>query len=167
MKTWLLVASLCLLPPPVMSAPAGESGALGADQTKDEEAIRRAIANWDRGWKDFDGRLATQDYADDADWTNAFGRARKGRVEVEKYLTELFKTPEIRSRTSTPSTVEIRFVRSDVAVVISSRDTVGQRTASGAEYPTRKTHDLRVMANQNGKWVVISHLIMDEKEVRP
>ena len=166
MQIWLLVASVCLLPA-AASAPASGGRAVDADHMRDEQAIQRAIANWDQGWRDFDARLATQDYSDDADWTNAFGRARKGRVEVEKYLTGLFKTPEIRSRASTPSTVDIRFVRPDVAVVTSSRDTVGQRTESGAEYPTRKTHDLRVMANQNGKWLVIAHLIMDEKEVRP
>ena len=166
MRIWLLVTSLCVLPPVAMSAQE-DGGKAVEDHTKDQDAIRRAIANWDRGWKDFNARLATQDYADDADWTNAFGRARKGRVEVEKYLTDLFQTPQIRSRTSTTSTVDIRFVRPDVAAVTSSRDTVGQRTASGAEYPTRKTHDLRVMANHNGKWVVVSHLIMDEKEVRP
>ena len=163
MTIWLLAASFCLQ----TAVSAQSSAAIGGDRTNDESAIRRAIGNWDRGWKDFNGRLATQDYADDADWTNAFGRTKKGRGEIEKYLTDLFKTPGIRSRTTTPSTVDIRFVRPDVAVVTSSRETTGQRTASGAEYSTRETHDLRVMANQNGRWVVIAHLIMDEKEVRP
>jgi hypothetical protein len=44
---------------------------------------------------------------------------------------------------------------------------VGQKTGSGAEYPTRKTHDLRVLVRDKGQWTIVSHLIMDEKEVRP
>lgn len=133
---------------------------------QDEEAIKRAIANWDKGWKEFDARLATQDYAEDADWINAFGRARKGRAEIQRFFTDTFAAPEMRSRRSTPSTSSIRFVRPDVALISSSRETVGQKTASGGEYPTRKTHDLRVMVKDKGKWVIASHQIMDEKEVR-
>jgi uncharacterized protein (TIGR02246 family) len=126
-----------------------------------------AIANWDRGWKEFNAELASQDYADDAGWTNAFGRSRKGKSEIREFLTRLFSAPEIRARTSSPSTNSIRFVRPDVAVVSSYRETVGQRTTSGREYPTRKTHDLRVFSKEKDRWVIISHLIMDEKERLP
>lgn len=133
---------------------------------KDEEAIKQVIANWDKGWKEFDAQLATQDYAEDADWTNAFGVARKGRSEIHKFLADTFTRPDMRSRRSTPSTVVIRFVRPGVAVITSKRETVGQGTVSGGVYPTRKTHDLRVMVKEKGGWLVVSHLIMDEKEVR-
>ena len=137
------------------------------DHTEDEAAIRQIVANWDRGWKDFDAEAATTDFAVDADWVNAFGKTRTGRDEIRKYLAALFLTPEIRSRHSTPSTVVIRFIRPDVAIVSCSRDTSGQKSASGREYPTRKTHDLRVIAKQADRWLVISHQIMDEKEVLP
>ena len=134
---------------------------------EDEAVIRRIVANWDRGWKDFEPEVATVDYADDADWVNAFGKARTGRSEIRKYLATLFTTPEIRSRQSTPSTVVIRFIRPDVAAVSSFRETVGQKSASGREYPTRKTHDLRVIVKQADQWRIISHMIMDEKDVLP
>ncbi len=130
----------------------------------DEVAIIQAITNWDRGWKEFNAELATEDYADDADWTNAFGRTRKGKTAIREFLTGLFSAPEMRARTSSPSTISIKFVRPDVAVVSSYRETVGQKTASGREYPTRKTHDLRVFTKEKGRWVIVSHLIMDEKE---
>lgn len=139
----------------------------GADHTKDAAAIQAIIANWDRGWKDFDAALATKDYATDADWTNAFGRPRKGRAAIEEFLGGQFALPQMRSRTSTPSTVSIRFVKPDVAVVTSDRQTSGQRSASGATYPVRKTHDLRVFMNDQGRWWIVSHIIMDEKEVVP
>ena len=58
------------------------------------------------------------------------------------------------------------FVRPDVASASSYRETVGQKTRSGAEYPIRKTHDLRVFVREQGKWLIVSHLIMDEKETK-
>jgi uncharacterized protein (TIGR02246 family) len=133
----------------------------------DEAAIKQIIASWDQGWKDFDAALATRDYAQDADWTNAFGLARKGQPEILKFLTAFYKSPAARGRKSTPSKTTIRFLRPDIAVASSYRETVGQKTASGAEYPTRKTHDQRVFVRDKGKWSITSHLIMDEKDVRP
>ena len=139
-----------------------------ADQQKeDEAAIRRLIANWDQGWKVFDPELTTRGYASDADWTNAFGISRKGQADIHKFLADLYKNPGIRSRQSTPSTTTIRFIRPDIAAASSYRHTVGQKSASGAEYPTRKTHDLRVLVRDKAGWSIVSHLIMDEKETRP
>jgi uncharacterized protein (TIGR02246 family) len=140
---------------------------IAADKLSDEAAIREVISHWDSGWAQFDAKIATQDYADDADWTNAFGNSVKGKTEIYKFLEKLYKSPEITPRKSTPSTSTIKFIRPDVAVVSSYRETVGQRTSSGAEYPTRKTHDLRVLVLDKGKWVIVSHLIADEKEVLP
>ena len=134
---------------------------------KDEGAIRQIIANWDQGWKVFDPELTTRGYASDADWTNAFGISRKGQSEIHKFLADLYKNPGIRSRQSTPSTTTIRFIRPDIATVSSYRETVGQKSASGAAYPTRKTHDLRVFVRDKTTWSIVSHLIMDEKETRP
>ena len=132
-----------------------------------ETAIRQAIADWDTGWRTFNADIVSQDYADDADWINAFGEVRKGRAQIHAYLAHGFASPEWLSRHSTPSTVSIRFVSPDIAVVSSSRQTVGQKSASGQPYPTRKTHDLRVFVHQNGRWEIVSHEIMDEKEARP
>lgn len=140
---------------------------LAADTKTDEAAIREIIARWDNGWVNFDAAIASQDYADDADWTNAFGLSRKGRPEILQFLERLYKSPQITPRRSTPSQSVIRFPRPDIAVAASYRETVGQKTASGGEYPTRKTRDLRVLVRDNGRWVIVSHLIADEKETRP
>ncbi len=136
-----------------------------AQQQEAEVAIRHAINDWDAGWRTFNADLVSHDYADDADWINAFGEKRKGREQIRAYLAHGFTSPEWLSRHSTPSTVSIRFITPDVAVVNSSRQTIGQKTASGQLFPTRLTHDLRVFVHQNGRWEIVSHEIMDEKEV--
>ncbi|MFT3926972.1 MAG: nuclear transport factor 2 family protein [Myxococcales bacterium] len=141
------------------SVPQGRQG--------DERVITEIITRWDEGWKNFDAELASRDYAADADWTNAFGHGARGKTAIFDYLAKIYQSPQMRSRKSTPSQTSLRFVGPDVAVASSYRETVGQKTASGAEYPTRKTHDLRVFARSKGRWSIVSHLIMDEKETKP
>lgn len=167
----LLLLGLTLPVAAALPAVSGQEGKVAAETLappqKDEAAIRQAIANWDAGWRNFDDEIISRDYADDADWTNAFGVPRQGRAAIRAYLAKGLASPEWRSRRSTPSTVDIRFLKPDIAVVRSSRQTTGQKTASGQEYPVRKTHDLRVFVLKDGRWLIASHLIMDEKEVRP
>jgi uncharacterized protein (TIGR02246 family) len=140
---------------------------IAADKVSEEAAIKEVISHWDAGWLKFDAKVASQDYADDADWINSFGVEKKGKAEIYQFLDKLFKSPKITPRKSTPSTSSIRFIRPDIAVASSYREMIGQKTSKGEEYPTRKTRDLRVLVLDKGKWVITSHLIADEKEVQP
>lgn len=133
-------------------------------QTGDEELIRQAVAHWERGWKEGNAQLATLDYAEDADWLNAFGVQKTGRAAIQQYLADLFSRPEFRARHDTLAAPSIKFLRPDVALVYADFQTVGQKSESGKEYPLRKGHTLRVMTKENGRWVIVSHFIMDEKE---
>lgn len=144
-----------------VSAPAANTA------ISDERAILDVISHWDQGWKDFNAELASRDYSSDADWTNAFGLSRKGKAEIFEFLAKIYQHSTMRPRKSTPSKTSLRFLGPDTAVASSYRETVGQKTQSGAEYPTRKTHDLRVLVRSGGRWLIVSHLIMDEKDVRP
>jgi hypothetical protein len=40
---------------------------------------------------------------------------------------------------------------------------VGQKTLSGEEMGPRIGHQIRVLANERGRWVIVSHQIMDER----
>ncbi|WNV04182.1 SgcJ/EcaC family oxidoreductase [Candidatus Methylospira mobilis] len=140
---------------------------IAADKASEAAAIKEVISHWDVGWNLFDAKVAAQDYADDTDWINSFGVSKKGKAEIQQFLDKLFKSPKITPRKSTPSTSTIRFIRPDIAVASSYRETIEQKTNSGDVYPTRKTRDLRVLVLDKGKWVITSHLIADEKEVKP
>lgn len=133
----------------------------------DEAAVMQIVTNWDKGWETLDAGLACQDYSEDADWINAFGRKRKGRGQIQEFLARGFKSFGMASLRGTSSSVSLRFVRPDVAVVLAYRETMGQKSSSGQEYPKRKTHSLRVLVKEQGKWAIMSHLIMDEKEPLP
>lgn len=40
---------------------------------EDEAAVRAIVLHWQQSWERFDAAVLQGDYADDADWLNAFG----------------------------------------------------------------------------------------------
>ena len=58
----------------------------------------------------------------------------------------------------------MRFVRPDVAVVHTYAERVGQ-IEKGKVIPKRKIHSQIVVSKEDGKWLIQSVLIMDEKQL--
>jgi uncharacterized protein (TIGR02246 family) len=144
--------------PRLQSTPLPPSSQAGAPE--DDAAIREIIGRWDSLWRGADTATALQDYAEDADWMEAFGVYRRGRTEIVRF----FAPNGPMHRDTSPSRISIRYVRPDVAVVWSYYETAGQHSVSGQNtYPVRKTHSLRVLTKEKGRWAIISQLIMDEK----
>jgi len=130
----------------------------------DQALIERIIENWNNGWKTVDAKLATQDYSDDADWTNAFGMKKKGRIEIERFLNEVFSLSFVtQSKTVEQS---VRFIKPDVALVTTRVERLGQR-ATGEELEPRYTSHLRVFVKSRGSWKITSHLISDARDPEP
>ena len=134
--------------------------------TPDRVAIERAVENWNAAWKFKDPALAAQDYSDSADWTNAFGMSRVGRMEIERLLTEVFSLPFVMAGDSETVAQEIRFVAPDLALVTTRVQRKGQRNPSGQDIGQRRTSHLRVFAKTDGRWQIISHLISDARDTR-
>ena len=130
----------------------------------DQSLIEQVVENWNTAWQTKDAKLAAQDYSDDADWTNAFGMKRKGRAEIEKILGEVFSLPFVMAGQSETANQSIRFIKPDVALVITRVERAGQRTPSGAELGTRQTSHLRVLMKSGGRWRIVSHLISDARD---
>ena len=138
-------------------------GQLRVSQTE-RAKLEQAVANWDRSWNTKDPVLASQDYTDDADWTNAFGMKRKGRGEIRKLLTEVFATPFVMTGQSKTVEQSVRLVSRDVALVNTVVERTGQQTPSGAELGPRRTSHLRVFVRSGGQWKITSHLISDARD---
>lgn len=135
-------------------------------QISDQVAIERAIENWNAAWKVKDPKLAAQDYSDSADWTNAFGMSRVGRVEIEKLLTEVFALPFVMAGDSETVDQDVRFIKPDFALVLTRVQRKGQRNATGQDIGQRRTSHLRVFAKTDGNWKIISHLISDARDTQ-
>jgi len=49
-----------------------------AASAEEEAAVRAVVLHWQQSWDNFDPSVLQGDYADDADWLNAFGVRIKG-----------------------------------------------------------------------------------------
>ena len=54
----------------------------GQDHSEDKKKILQAIENSLLGWEQKNVELATKDYAEKTDWTNAFGDRYQSREEL-------------------------------------------------------------------------------------
>ena len=140
--------------------------ALAQDTTAkiDQVAVEQILEHWNKAWQAKDPKLAAQDYSDDADWTNAFGMKKRGRAEIEKFLTEVFSLPFVMTAQSKVVEQSIKFIKPDVAVVVTRVERVGQRTPSGEALGTRETSHLRVLMKSGGTWKIVNHLISDARD---
>ena len=133
-------------------------------KAKSQQQIEQLLQNWNRGWQVKDPKLAAQDYADDADWTNAFGMTRKGRAEIEKFLTEVFSLPFVMVGQSKTADQSIKFIKPDVALITTTVEREGQQTPSGETMAKRHTSHLRVAVKSAKGWKIVSHLISDARD---
>jgi uncharacterized protein (TIGR02246 family) len=130
----------------------------------DSVAITAAVDRWFEAWETLDAPLAAQDYAEDADWTNAFGQTQHGRAAIEAQLLEVFMLGFVTVGESQPVMQEIRFLGSDVALVRTRVERRGQQMPDMAQIGVRRTTHLRVFERRAGEWFIVSHLISDARE---
>ncbi len=136
----------------------------GQKLAAEREQIEAVISNWDRGWEEKNPKLAAQDYAEDADWINAFGMAVKGRGEIEQVLARVFSYDFVMAGETTTVEQDIRFTDGSTALVLTYRERTGQRNPDGSPLGTRKITHLRVFVRSEGEWKIVSHLISDARD---
>ena len=133
----------------------------------DKDAVTSVVERNIAAFRDFDADRVSGTYADDADWTNAFGVRRRGRADIREFLTNLFARPQFRARAqSGPSEMSVRFAGPDVAIVQTFAEIVGQRGPNNEELPPRKLHRLMVLTKNAGEWLIVSELVMDQRQDR-
>jgi uncharacterized protein (TIGR02246 family) len=157
MKNLLTISCLSLL---IITTASGQT----ARQKNDQLQIEKAITNWETAWRTKNVQLAAQDYSNDADWTNAFGMIRKGRVEIESVLRDVFALPFVMVGNSKTIEQKVTFLKPDVATVVTRVEREGQKMRSGETLPVRKTSHLRIFIRENGRWQIVNHLISDARE---
>jgi uncharacterized protein (TIGR02246 family) len=133
-----------------------------ADHVADAAAIRAIVDHWRQTWDTFDASPLRNDYADDADWLNAFGTRFKGSADILKFMTAVVKRPSVKDRHTTWDEPKIRFVRADVALATRDYKTIGHKTPDGHEMPERHTHSTWLLTKQQGVWRIVSQVISDD-----
>ncbi len=136
-----------------------------AQTDSDIKAIKKTLESWNQGWAKKDVTLAVQDYAENIDWTNAFGDRFTSRAELKKGLEFIFSLDFVMAGDSGENEFEdVTLLKPDVALFRSKLIRRGQKTAHGNTMPDRHIHHLRVLNRIDGKWRIVSHLISQSHE---
>ena len=124
-----------------------------AGSVKDEEAIRKVLADFAEAWNKHDAKAFSMVFAEDADFTNVRGMSAHGRAEVEKFHAPRFATIFKETHQKTTDT-KIRFIRPDVAAVDVLWEMTGAKTQEGQEIPLRKGLLNLVMTKDDARWFI-------------
>jgi uncharacterized protein (TIGR02246 family) len=129
----------------------------------DSLAILSAVERWEEAWRTHDPILASQDYSDDADWTNAFGMRRFGRAAIQELIEEVFRLGFVMAGETEYEYHDFMVLRPDVVLLRSRAIRTGQQLPDGTVEEPRRTNHLRTFVRRTGDWLIVSHLIGDER----
>ena len=138
MKTLVFVTLLML----------GFSGQAVEPQNADETAMRESVKQLEAGWNTKSGALFAKPFAEDADYVVINGMYIKGRAVIETQHQRIFDTI-FKDTTLSLTVKQIRFLRSDVAVVHVS----GQRVGPAKEHNQEAMITLMLTKEKQG-WVI-------------
>ncbi len=132
---------------------------------EDEGAVFEVLLAVGGAFRSLDATGIENLYADDADWTNAFGTTLKGKQEIFQYLKELFANTHFAAGAPIgPPEASVRFLGDDVAVAKTYVERTGQQTADGGTLPVRRNHSLKVLTKEAGTWRIVSDFYMDARD---
>ncbi|NJM92072.1 MAG: SgcJ/EcaC family oxidoreductase [Rhodospirillaceae bacterium] len=118
------------------------------------EGLARAL---ETAWNHHDAHALAEPFADDADFTNVFGMAVRGRAAIEALHAPLFKTMFTDSRLTVLET-RVRMIRSDVAAVDVKWTMTGARDPHGNPWPERMGLLNWIVTRHGERWLVdVSH----------
>jgi uncharacterized protein (TIGR02246 family) len=175
MKIELLIAAqTCLLAAPVFAQetpPPGSYSTLPEYQVfgepaspQDAEAIGMLMRRFSEAWGAGDASATASLYAEDAEWTNAFGDVVRGPDNLRAFLGWVFSRDEEASEGESMRSrpLSLRYLGDDVAVVHGL--TMSTRGAARSGAGPRRVHVTFILAKQNGEWRIVQQMIMDARE---
>lgn len=120
---------------------------------KEEEGIRKVLADFREAWNKHDAKAFSTVFAEDADFTNVGGKSAHGRAEVEKFHAPRFAT-KFRDTHLKITEIKIRFVKPDVAAVDARWEMTGAKNQEGQDILLRKGLLNFVMTGEGDKWFI-------------
>ncbi len=135
-----------------------------AQQSSDEAAIRAVLARETEGWAKFDAKMVASVFTENVIWQNPFGVRIHGKLEFEKFLTNLLARPGYRAGEDTsPTTIlDIRLTSSTSATAWSDERIEGLvNDMSGNPMQPRHSYYLEVLVKKDGAWKISDAMVMD------
>jgi uncharacterized protein (TIGR02246 family) len=120
--------------------------------TADEQGICEIAAQLESAWNVSDSTSFAAPFTEDANFIQIFGGQLDGRPTIEASHRHIFETIYQGSQ-ATFALRNIRFIRSDVAIVFLRARVKFQEGGEGREIHTRPT---MVVVKENGKWQIVT-----------
>ena len=122
-----------------------------------KNAIEGIAAKLAAAWNRYDAQAFGAVFAEDAEFTNVFGMAVKGRAGIEALHAPLFKTI-FSDSTLTVTESRIRLIRPDVASVDVKWKMTGARDPLGNPWPEREGLLNWIATKHRDGWLIdVSH----------
>jgi uncharacterized protein (TIGR02246 family) len=125
-----------------------QSVGTGQGTAQDEDAIRKAIADYDETWNRHDMKAHAQLFTEGADFVSVVGAYLQGRGEIEAQHAEMHAGDYKDSQMTTMS-LAVRFLTPDVAVVHRGAEAIFNRGQV-----KRRWFMTLVMTRQDGRWLI-------------
>ncbi|MEO1654798.1 MAG: SgcJ/EcaC family oxidoreductase [Bacteroidota bacterium] len=148
----------------IFSSPVFSQKKSKLDQPPAIQAIKQVIEDYDQGWDAKDLELVLKGYAEEVDWTNAFGDRMQGKKALKSLLETIFSLDFVMSGQNNYQAPDITFPGSDIALVRSTNIRSGQKWPDGSPMKDRVINHLRVFKKMNGQWLIIHHMISQAQE---
>jgi uncharacterized protein (TIGR02246 family) len=117
----------------------------------DEAAIKKCVADFSAAWNKHDPKAMAATWAEDADLINPFGRAARGRAEIEKLFTDE-QSMAMKGTTYTVLDTNVRMLSPDIALCELSGQIANMKDPSGTPMPLFKHHVVLIAMKRNGTW---------------
>ncbi len=124
-----------------------------------DSLINQTINDWDIAWETKDLELALKHYADDTDWTNAFGDRVQSKKELRELLDFIFNMDFVMAGENNYGENEITFLNDSIATVRSLNIRKNQMWADSTKMDDRYINHLRIYQKVNGTWLITDHMI--------
>ncbi len=130
-----------------------------AQSVLDTEAIKATINRYDQGWDAKNIDLVMQDYAENIDWTNAFGDRTQVKAELRNLLETIFSLDFVMSGENHYQDPDITFPQPGMAIARSVNIRTGQKWPDGRPIKDRINNHLRVYQKIKSEWKIIQHIV--------
>ena len=132
---------------------------LAEDFLKDETTIDQSIQDWDHAWETRNVDLAIKHYAEETDWTNAFGVRVQSKSALKELLQVIFNMDFVMAGENNYGKDEITFINENTATVRTQNIRKNQEWADGTKMDDRYINHLRVYQKINDVWLITDHMI--------
>ena len=118
-----------------------------------EQAVMAMVDDLVAAWNVHDAHAFAACFATDADFTNVFGMAAKGRDAVEQFHGPIFETM-FRNSQLVATDTRTRFLHDQIAAVDVRWEMTGARDPLGNEWPKRKGLMSLIAMQHDNRWSI-------------